>query len=619
MKKIFFFLSLSLIFIFPKHISAYDYCNFTSGGNITFNNSCVVYEDVNGVADGDLIITPGTAITLHKTLVFPPSPYKIVIQDTETERGIIYINTSGKIAQGKLCVKDADLDGVPDPINITTDPYGNTLKLDSPITQIQMVLADQTTNLCPDATWTYRENISDMTIADADVNTPTGTYATSDRELLRMGFAISGVTDTLAAAGDIQTVNRNLLICAGAICPENGLAGLSPATGNLYTGGKIGIGTTSPNTPLTIFAPSANSSAIQLINGDSGSTGSDGLWIDYHYSGGAEFWNTENTPMWFATGGNERLRITANGNVGIGTASPEAILDVVGSFNASYGNINLNSSSIYATNINTGTSTGAISIGGGSNTVAVNSSNWDVSSAGAATGLTGLTSSGTITFSGITANRLVSTTTGGKLTTTITSANVRYSISDETGTGVIVTNNGPTFTTGSVVFSGISSDIITGTNQHFAIMPNGTGNVGIGTTAPTYKIHVVGSLYAGGSSKYYKENIVPMVLDSSRIYELEPKTYDYKEKYKQLGKSLSGGRQFGLIAEEVFKVYPELTLSDGTRNVANVDYEKLGVLLLAEMKNHKKEIDSLKIENQQLKNRLNNLELRLQELENSTN
>ncbi|MCB4790702.1 MAG: hypothetical protein LHV68_02330 [Elusimicrobia bacterium] len=38
-----------------------------------------------------------------------------------------------------------------------------------------------------------------------------------------------------------------------------------------------------------------------------------------------------------------------------------------------------------------------------------------------------------------------------------------------------------------------STTIITGTNQHLLLMPNGTGNVGINTTAPSYKLDVNGT------------------------------------------------------------------------------------------------------------------------------
>lgn len=74
------------------------------------------------------------------------------------------------------------------------------------------------------------------------------------------------------------------------------------------------------------------------------------------------------------------------------------------------GTVNVNSSSNNATNINTGTSTGAVSIGGGSGTVAIDSTSWDISSAGVASGFTGVTSTGTVNFSGSGAFRMRETT-----------------------------------------------------------------------------------------------------------------------------------------------------------------------------------------------------------------
>jgi hypothetical protein len=62
--------------------------------------------------------------------------------------------------------------------------------------------------------------------------------------------------------------------------------------------------------------------------------------------------------------------------------------------------ISLNPSSNYAVNINTGTSTGALTLGGGSGTVAVNSSDWDITTEGVATGLGNITSDGDIIATG---------------------------------------------------------------------------------------------------------------------------------------------------------------------------------------------------------------------------
>ena len=59
---------------------------------------------------------------------------------------------------------------------------------------------------------------------------------------------------------------------------------------------------------------------------------------------------------------------------------------------------NINASSNFATNLNTGTSTGAVTIGGGLGTVAVNSSSWDISTAGALSGFSSLSLSDDITI-----------------------------------------------------------------------------------------------------------------------------------------------------------------------------------------------------------------------------
>jgi len=89
-------------------------------------------------------------------------------------------------------------------------------------------------------------------------------------------------------------------------------------------------------------------------------------------------------------------------------------------FSTSGGAVNVNAGSNFATNINTGGSNALVSIGGGSGTVAIDTTSWDISSAGAATGLTGITSTGNINFSGNTTTFRMPSGTNAQLPGTCT-------------------------------------------------------------------------------------------------------------------------------------------------------------------------------------------------------
>ena len=71
-----------------------------------------------------------------------------------------------------------------------------------------------------------------------------------------------------------------------------------------------------------------------------------------------------------------------------------------------------------------------------------------------------------------------------------------------------------------------------------------------------------------------------MKVATEKLYDLNPVSFDWSEKSDFKGKS------FGYIAEEVEKLFPELVRYDPEKNTPDsLDYHKLSVLLVEEIKN----------------------------------
>jgi len=95
------------------------------------------------------------------------------------------------------------------------------------------------------------------------------------------------------------------------------------------------------------------------------------------------------------------------------------------------------------------------------------------------------------------------------------------------------------------------------------------------TGSPVY-VTATGQLGVLGSSERFKTDIAPMPELSDRLQQLRPVTFHYKTDRKRV-------QQYGLIAEEVEKVYPELVVRDQTGAIQGVRYEELAPMLLNEM------------------------------------
>jgi hypothetical protein len=315
------------------------------------------------------------------------------------------------------------------------------------------------------------------------------------------GFAIqSQGVDALTIAGSggysgitIGNVNTNLKI--------------KPFSGDfIFTGGNVGIGTTSPSNTLDIagglevngeaYIRSTNNVGLRIQNTNKGITASDGLRVGLNDSH-AFVWQYENLPLAFATNGSQKATILANGNFGIGTVSPSAKLDVVGDAEIS-GDLDLTGGQLemrgdvaldhdgqslyvkapssiffYAGNSNKGNiaSSGNMTLVGGLTVSGGNSTNWNTAYTYSQVGhlpLAGGTMTGTLDVNG-SSSVLLRVKGGARIALENSSANDSFYISNTGGSGASILDLGGTVT------------IIEG------------GNVGIGTTsAGTYKLNVVG-------------------------------------------------------------------------------------------------------------------------------
>jgi hypothetical protein len=125
---------------------------------------------------------------------------------------------------------------------------------------------------------------------------------------------------------------------------------------------------------------------------------------------------------------------------------------------------------------------------------------------------------------------------------------------------------------GTTVTTGV--DVVVGTNGQLGIMP---------------------------SSLRYKRDIRSLDKRSQGLWQLRPVTFRYKQ-------DPQGQRQYGLIAEEVAKVFPELVVRGNKGEIESVQYRELIPLMLNEMQHQQAAMATLKAENARLEARLARLE-----------
>jgi len=188
---------------------------------------------------------------------------------------------------------------------------------------------------------TNPSNMSNRSFIDAYfTSAASGTYRVD--HWCNTSFATQGLGMN-ATSGDVEifTNVKIIKINSGAALNQWTTGG----TAVYYNSGNVGVGTTNPLNPLTVFntgvsvsnvsssaaSTAAYSSFVNTADNRRAFVGMDGTGL-FALSTGALALGTDNTPVIiapnYATG--EKMRVTPGGNVGIGTTSPVSLLTVQG-------------------------------------------------------------------------------------------------------------------------------------------------------------------------------------------------------------------------------------------------------------------------------------------------
>jgi hypothetical protein len=142
----------------------------------------------------------------------------------------------------------------------------------------------------------------------------------------------------------------------------------------------------------------------------------------------------------------------------------------------------------------------------------------------------------------------------------------------QSGSSNILIGNGGVAAESNVIRIGASP-------SHARTFIAGIYGVATGSAGSSVVIDAYGQLGTISSSGRYKEDIQPMGDASKRLLQLRPVAFRYKAPNARGEKPI----QYGLIAEEVAAVFPELVVYDGSGQVETVAYHLLTPLLLNEL------------------------------------
>jgi len=123
-----------------------------------------------------------------------------------------------------------------------------------------------------------------------------------------------------------------------------------------------------------------------------------------------------------------------------------------------------------------------------------------------------------------------------------------------------------------------------------------------------------GQLGTVSSSARFKMDIQSMNGASEVLLSLRPVTFRYKSDIDP-----HGTPQFGLVAEDVAKVDPDLVARDDKHQIYTVRYEAVNAMLLDEFLKEHRKVEEQGVENETLKAKVGSLEKKMEELQTLVN
>ena len=281
-----------------------------------------------------------------------------------------------------------------------------------------------------------------------------------------------------------------------------------------------------------------------------------------------------------------------------------------GGYNTAVGFFSLRNNTIGSFNTATGAGALFLNAGGNPNTATANT----------ATGAVALLSN-TIGFNNTATGfqALVSNTTGDHNTADGSAAllsNTTGFANTASGVEALFNNTGGTFNTALGFEAGTSvttaSHVIaigtTGANVSNSCYIGGIAGQTVGAGQSTCYVDNDGKLGVYLSARRFKTDIADMAAASEAILALRPITFHYKP---ELDKAAIP--QFGLVAEEVAKVNPDLVTHDAKGDIYTVRYEAVNVMLLNEFLKEHRKVEEQQATISQLKKEMETVVARLKE------